>query len=134
MCPGEGDGRERSLGTQALLGLRPTDGAAPLPGHEQSSGEQGWGHCTPRAGRDRCSPCSSAACLPLQAQADFTFISCQQTRNDGEYMGRFWARAKGGVIGQELEENLFALQACPVPGVMPWEAEEGKKSFLRHQT
>lgn len=83
-------GKESFPGSQALLGLRPTDSAAPLPGHERSSGEQGWGDRDPYppcAGCDWCSLCFSAVCLPMQASADF--ISYRPTPSYGEYIRRF---------------------------------------------
>lgn len=50
-----------------------------------------WGPVLPCVGCDRCSLCFSAVCLPMQARADFTFISYQQPRHDGEYTGCFRA-------------------------------------------
>lgn len=42
--------------------------------------------------------------------------------------------AKGGDTDQGWEEKLYSLQACPAPGLVLWEAKEGKQSFPRHQS
>lgn len=42
--------------------------------------------------------------------------------------------AKGAGIDQGGEEKLHSLQACSAPGLVLWEATEGKQSFPGHQS
>lgn len=119
------------VGEASLLsGLSPMDGTAPLP--EQ---EQGWGGSTapPVLAVTRTHWFSQQCVCPHQPGlvSPSFLIHCPPS------VVSAWGtpgQSRGGDTDQGWEEKLYSLQACPAPGLVLWEAKEGKQSFPRHHS
>lgn len=106
--------------------------------HSQNSSRSGVAEAAPPVLAVTRTPCFSQQCVcphqPGLMSPSFVTQCPIFTVSTRGTCGQSRGCAKGGGIDQGGEEKLHSLQACSAPGLVLWEAKEGKQSFPRHQS